>query len=212
MAYPPESSPEPIVRRAIELHIDVAPHIVSELRSLVELFTFAALHHRRARITARPIPRVVEPHALVIRVRNSIPLVEPMIGGPATLALTHMPFAQAHRRVARLGKQVTQRAFPGHQPSALNTGQHHRVVAGSDRITACQQRRPGRSALRLRRVVQKQKTFARKLIDAPRVRATQHAAAVAPQLAKPEVIDVKEDHIGPIRVLIHGCSVSATRH
>jgi hypothetical protein len=183
----------------IELGVNVASHLVAELLGLAKLLALASFHDRGARIAVGSIPGIVKPQAFVIGVRDAIPLVEAVIGGPAALALADMPLAQAHRRVTRLGEQVPQRAFPGHQARALPTGHHHRVVPRPDRIATRQQRRTGRGALRLRGVIEQPKAGLSELVDTARISATQHTPAVTAQLAIPEVVDVKEHDVRLIR-------------
>src|SRR5262249_10273510 len=62
----------------------------------------------------------------------------------------------------------------------------------------CQQRRPRRSALRLRDVVPQLKPFPCKRVGPSGLRAAHDAAAVAPELPHAEVVNVEEEDVGPL--------------
>ena len=56
--------------------------------------TLATLVHVRVPIALRHVVRIFEPHALVVSAERAVPLVETVVGRPATILGADMPLAQ----------------------------------------------------------------------------------------------------------------------
>ena len=69
-------------------------------------------------------------------------------------------------------------------------------------MTACQERRTRRSALRFGGVVRESESFPCELIDPFGPRAAERAAAIATEFAEPKIVDVKEQYVRPVCHLI----------
>jgi hypothetical protein len=62
------------------LRIDEAPHLDSQLLEFPGRLALDGLQDLRHRIAARAVPRIVGPQRFVVRARDAVPLVEPVVG------------------------------------------------------------------------------------------------------------------------------------
>src|SRR5437660_8770806 len=130
--------------------------------------------------------------------RRAVPFIKAVVGGPAPIAVTDVPFAHAHRRVAGIREHIAQPPIPTYD-SRVSSRHRDRVIAAANGVTAGKQRRTRWCALRLGRIVEQLKALGGELIDATRVGAAQDAAAVTAQLAIAQVVYVEVNDVGSIR-------------
>jgi hypothetical protein len=182
---------------ALVLDIKVPFHRESQLFCLSGLFAFASVQHMRDRVASRDIPGIRIPQRLIIGMRRSIPLVEAVVGGPATVTIADVPLTHAHGREAGVREDIAQGALPG-DDAGFRAGQGDGVIAGADGKTAGEQRGPRRRALRLGRIVEQFKTLASELVNAPGFRAAQNTSTIAAQFAVAKVVYVKIHNIGAL--------------
>src|SRR5437868_15494061 len=121
--------------------------------------------------------------------RRAVPFIKAVVGGPAPIAVTDVPFAHAHRRVAGVREDIAQRALPT-DDSRVSSRHRDRVIATANGMTAGKQRRTRWCALRLGRIVEQLQALGGELIDATRAGAAQDSAGVRAQLAIALVVHV----------------------
>ena len=156
----------------------------------------SCMYDRRSR--SGPVPGVVVPPALVVRARRAVPLVESVVGRPPPVLRPEMPLPQTRGGVSRVREHVGNRPFPCDQPLAAAVSRDG-VRPGPDRVAPRHQRRARRRALRLGDVVPQLEALAREVVGPFRLRTADDPAAVAPELAHAEVVDVEEEDVGALR-------------
>src|SRR5262249_17521253 len=80
-----------------------------------------ALIHVRVTIAVSVIPRIIWPQAFVVGTSWTVPFVETMVGWPAAVFRSDVPFAKPGSSVSRLGDNISHGAFPRDQAAIVAT-------------------------------------------------------------------------------------------
>ena len=173
------------IRSAEVFDIAVPPNIEGQLRTFSDFgVTAVHLEHPRDTISVRVVPGVGSPERLVVRARRPVPLEESLIGRPASATFPDMPLPVRRACVPSRGQQVAERFLPLDQSPPAACSERHTISAGSHSMTACQERRTRRGALRFGSVIREPESFLCELVDTFGPRAAERAPAVATELGQ----------------------------
>ena len=88
-----DAAPDETVSAGEVFAVDVAAHLKGQLLQVLDRTAFRARHNIGHGVTVGVIKRIIGPQALVVAVRDAVPLVEPVVGRVAPRLVADVPLA-----------------------------------------------------------------------------------------------------------------------